>query len=76
VALDRPAVDSPVIGIKALVSRWIALADSSDFGTNPATGASSIRSANSASACVEIKMMAEPPRSVPASCLARSKPLS
>ena len=45
----------------------MALADSSDLGTNPATGASWMRSAKSASACVEIKMMTGPPELAPAS---------
>ena len=63
-------------GGQVLVSWWIAFADSSDLGTNPATGASWIRSAKSASACVEIKMIEGPPGLAAASRQARSMPLS
>src|SRR5271165_4038585 len=63
-------------GDQAPASCRIALADSSDLGTNPATGASWIRSAKSASACVEIKMMTGRPELAAASRRARSMPLS
>ena len=51
-------------------------ADSSDFGTNPATGASSIRSAKSLSACVEIRITLSVAPYASTSRRATSRPLS